>query len=235
MSATTHPICSVARTGLPALATLVIGACGPLEPCAATPDLLAVNGESGIDGPVSVLIDESDGVVTLEVTPGSGSSTASPRFTLVGAELDDLVGAVTAEAGDVFAGEGSEFGYLRLVDERGVWFEGGRSGFIDSSPQGGTRIDAPFAAGAETGERCRRPDGTDVKLHEIVAQLSDASEAVVLDDNGSDGTWRGVDIRAVGVEASFRVYDEPPNTADGMGAGRHEITNVFAYLYRRRG
>ena len=158
---------------------------------------------------------------------------------LADADVDDIVGDVTAEVGDVFAGEGSEYGYLRLTDERGVWFEGGRSGLIDDAPQGGTNIDGPFSLGDDSGARCRSAGGTGDavvvhEVHSVDATIGDGGSAVVVGPEGTDGTWRGVDVRAVGLEASRSEFDEPAGTYDGLGPGKHTDVTVRAYLYRAR-
>lgn len=208
-----------------------------LDACAATQQLFTVGGEaSGMNGPVAVVVDEAGGRIALQVMPVDDSLVRSVEFALVGAAVDDIVGAVTAAVGVVFAGEGSEYGYLRLTDERGVWFEGGRSTSIDGNAQGGGAIGAPFVLGAATGEHCRRSgsSGYNVALHDVAAQLDDG-EAIVVDDHGVDGVWRGVDVRVVGVGADSGVYAEPEGTVDGLGPGPHEITTIVGYLYRVRG
>jgi hypothetical protein len=187
-----------------------------------------------MNGPVEVVVQGNDGVVSLEITP-AGTRPAQPvRFPLAGAPLDALVGAVTAEVGAVFAGEGSEYGYVRLTDAHGVWIEGGRSTIIDDNAQGGGSIGAPFVLGADTGERCRRSgaNGYDTNLHEVGVQVDGASEPQIVDAQGIDGIWRGVNVRALGVGADLGSFVEAPNTADGLGAGPHEITTVVGYLYR---
>ena len=210
---------------------------GVVDPCAATQHLVTVGGEaSGMNGPVEVVVHETGGRIGLEITPNDDSLVHSVEFALVAAAVDDIVGAVTAEVGVVFAGEGYEYGYLRLTDERGVWFEGGRSTSIDGDPQGGGAIGAPFALGAATGERCRRSgfSGGDVALHDVAAVLDDG-DTVVVDDHGADGVWRGVDVRVVGVGANSGVYEEPEGTVDGLGPGPHDLTTIVGYLYRVRG
>ncbi len=220
---------------------LASGACdvlpvAELRPCAAAESQVSVNGETnGIDGTVTVVVSERDGVITLSITPDDAALVHTATFDLAGADLDELQGDVVAAAGAVFAGEGSEYGYLRLTDARGLWFEGGRSPSIDGVAHGGAAIDAPFLLGDETGDGCRLggASGYNVALHDVLATLNDASEPVLLDASGTDGTWRGADVRAVGVRASRGVYEESPDTADGLGAGQHELVEVVGYLYRR--
>jgi hypothetical protein len=215
---------------------------GPVAACTATPSLLEVGGEAaGIGGPVAVDVQQQGGRVVLAMTPAGGARAHSAEFTLAGAAVDELVGAVTAEVGVVFAGEGSEYGYLRLTDERGIWFEGGRSTVIDGDAQGGGAIAAPFVLGAATGAHCRRGGsvfGYDVTLHEVAVLLDDAASTagtpVVVDEDGVDGVWRGVDVRVVGVSADHGVDEEPPGTVDGLGPGSHEKTTIVGYLYRVR-
>jgi hypothetical protein len=221
-------------------AALGTGACsalsdGVIEPCRAV-DQVSVGGETeGINGVVTVVATKTEGRVALEITPADDSTVHTAAFDLAGADVDELVGEVTAEVGAVFAGEGSEYGYLRLTDERGVWFEGGRSPSIDGNAHGGAAIDGPFVLGDETGDACRASggDGYDVAIHGVMATLSDASEAVLLDTEGTNGMWWSVDVRAVGVRATRGVYEEPAGTVDGLGPGAHDLVDVVGYLYRR--
>lgn len=218
--------------------SLVLG-CGScdslLQPCNFGETHVSASGETnGIDGPVTVVVSERNGRISLSITPDDSSIVHTTTFDLAGAAIDEIVGNVVASVGAVFAGEGSEYGYIRLTDERGIWFEGGRSPSIDGNPQGGAFIDAPFLLGDEAGEGCRLggPTGYDVAIHEVLATLSN-TEPVVLGSAGTDGTWLGVDVRAVGVRASRGVYNESPDTADGLGAGQHDLVEVIGYLYRR--
>ena len=212
-------------------------ACAPdLEPCAPPGDQVAASGEaSGADGVVTVVVTASDTRISLGITPAEGTFEHTAHFDLAGADVDDLVGEVTATVGRVFSGEGDEYGYLRLTDERGVWFEGGGSPLLNGNAQGGARIDGPFALGDASGEGCRlgAVDGYDVAVHDVVATLDDATEPVVVDAAGLDGTWQGVDVRVVGVRASRGIFVESPDTADGFGPGEHERVEVVGYLYRR--
>ena len=206
-----------------------------LEPCTSIDATLEVGGEaSGIDGVVAIVTSESDDRVSLSITPADDSLVHTATFGLAGAEIDALVGEVTAEVGVVFAGEGHEYGYLRLMDERGVWFEGGRSPSIDGEVQGGGAIDGPFALGEPTGNECRSggDDGYGVAVHNVLGTLSDGSEPVLLDSEGTSGSWRGVDVRAVGVRAHRGVYEESSDTADGFGPGQHDLVEVVGYVYR---
>jgi hypothetical protein len=218
----------------------LVAGCDPssgLDPCGSTTDRLSVGGESsGIGGAVSVVVTQAGDRVSLDITPDDDSLVHTAEFTLADADVDDVVGDVTAEVGNVFAGEGSEYGYLRLTDERGVWFEGGRSGFIDDDAQGGTTIDGPFSLGDDSGARCRSAGGTGdgVVVHDVHAAIADRGSDVVVGPEGTDGTWRGVDVRAVGLEASRSEFEEPAGTADGFGPGKHTRVTVRAYLYRAR-
>jgi hypothetical protein len=205
--------------------------------CDFSDDPRAVGGEaSGIDGTVNVVATTFNGRVSLTITPSDDTIKHTASFDLAGADLDELVGSVTAEVGQVFAGEGSEYGYLRLTDERGVWFEGGRSPTIDGTDNGGHAIDAPFSLGpVAAGGGCRLggDDGYDVEFRDVLASLDDTSEAVPVSGEGTNGTWRGVDVRVVGIRATRGTFTEPDGTADGLGPGDHELVEVTGYLYRR--
>jgi hypothetical protein len=206
-----------------------------LDACSWPGSGLNVGGEaSSIDGPVTVVATATDDRISLIITPAADSLTHIAEFDLVGAEIDDLFGEVIAQVGVVFAGEGWEYGYIRLTDERGVYFEGGRSPSIDGDAQGGAAIAGPFMLGSDTGEKCRLggDDGYDVALHGVLASMGDSSEPVLVDAEGTDAVWRGVDVRVVGLRAHRGVYEEPSSTADGLGPGRHDLSEVTGYLYR---
>jgi hypothetical protein len=78
-----------------------------LDACSWPGSGLNVGGEaSSIDGPVTVVATETDDRISLIITPAADSLTHIAEFDLVGAEIDDLFGEVTAQVGVVFAGEG---------------------------------------------------------------------------------------------------------------------------------
>jgi hypothetical protein len=229
----------VRLVGIVCSVTVLAGGCAaPDDPgvCAALGDSLVVGGETAdLPGDVALVVHEEAGRVTLELTPTDDTQVHTASFALADAAVDDVVGAVSAEVGTVFAGEGSEYGYLRLTDERGVWFEGGVSGSIDDDAQGGTRIDGPFDLGSAIGERCKRGvDGHIVELHRVVAAVGDGGADVIVGADGVDGRWRDVPVRAVAVGAEQGEIVEPADTVDGLGPGPHDITRVRAYLYRVR-
>lgn len=215
-----------------AFVILLAAACDPLPECTAD-NRVVVGGEtSGINGPVTVVADESEGRVSLSISTQT-DDLHSASFELAGSALDELSGQVTADVGVVFAGEGSEYGYMRLIDERGVWFEGGRSGSIDGIAQGGATIDAPFVIGDETDEGCRVGGSSyDLAIFDLRATIGANSEAVLVGSEGTNGVWNGVAVRAVGVRADRAHYSEPPDTSDGLGPGTHDLFNLVGYLYR---
>jgi len=191
---------------------------------------MSVGGET-FSGPIDVEVSQEADDVTISFSPVGSRIQHSAEFQLAAAQLDTLAGDVQAEVGSVFAGEGSEYGYIRIIDELGVWFEGGRSSSIDGSSEGGFAIDGPFALGIAVGEPCQISEGRDATPHSVVAVL-DNERRTRVDEIGIDGVWHDVNVRVVGLSASKGTFDVTGYVADGYPAGRHQQTEIVGYLYR---
>jgi hypothetical protein len=210
----------------------------PPPACDAAPAVsVTVSGEGGgvveglepadVDLPVNDIVDDEG--TTLSIEAGR-SIPFTVTFRGGGAPIDFVRGVMRLEAATIFAGEGSETGYLRLIDDDGLLFEGGRADRIDGNDDGGHTIDGRF----DDGEARAACTGSDIVStpHDIVMRTDDGD--VVIDDRGTAVVVDGVSLVAVGVDARHFEVVESPDTSDGLGPGRHALAQLRAFAFRPR-
>jgi hypothetical protein len=151
------------------------------------------------------------------------------EFDILGDEPDAFSGSISAEFGVVISGEGDEVIYIRLSDDRGLAFEGGRSPVFDNDVGGGADIGTPFAPGSPTGTRCSN-GLADVDLLDVRVAFDD--QAVTAPAEGIAGRLGGVDVLAAGIRAESGSFLATQDAIDGYAAGFHTVGDVVGYLYR---
>jgi hypothetical protein len=198
--------------------------CEAIDQIVVRGDLVPLAGSS-----VQVSQSEADGRVVIEAAVDG--ATHAVEFETLGTEMDELVGDVGAEFGGSIVGEGVEVIYLRVIDERGVWFEGGRSPTFDDSKGGGADLQAPFSIGDSTGERCRVGE----QARDVFGVHVAFDDGVVdARPEGVSGVLAGLSMRAFGMRAEKGSFVATQDAIDGYAAGPHAFSDIVSYVFRTR-
>lgn len=189
--------------------------CEPSQKLIVQADIFPGNGPADVERAVS------NSRISLDVTTEGTDVVHHVEFV--------FVGEVSAEFGLVVMGEGDEVIYLRLVDEIGLVFEGGRSPIFDDDVGGGADIASPFAPGSPTGARCNN-GLADVDLLDVQVALD--GQTVTAPPEGVAGRLGAVDVLAAGIRAESGSFVATQDAIDGYTAGFHTVGDVVGYLYR---
>jgi hypothetical protein len=152
-------------------------------------------------------------------------------------DIDTPVGDIVARFGRVSIGEGSATNYVRLVDDEGLWFEGGLSRTTNgTNPEGGALLTSPFSLGAVV-KTCAADSDTDDfddggTVHDVRVALDDGAIEV---PTGAfiAGQIDRVDVRVFAGRAFTTTFTIEAPIADGFDVGTYSTTEVVAHAYRR--
>ncbi|HEY1100098.1 MAG TPA: hypothetical protein VGF99_14270 [Myxococcota bacterium] len=216
-----------------------IGVGEDFRACAALADI-DLEGTDGELPSAEVAIDvdavDGEGRIVLDA-PDVALPLRDVVFGLQGRTLDTLVPPVTVSFGETDCGEcGGAYSYVRVVDDVGLWFEGGRNLCRDAYASGGFDIDSAFELGdvvetcAADGDIDDHDDGGTV--HDVAVAFDGGVQQLATGDV-VDGVIADVEVTVVAGEATTIAWYAEEEAPDGWSQGDHVDVVVEGYVFRR--